>query len=348
MTPPESTGGPARRSVRLVAAFFRRYSGPIRVVLLVAIVAFAVYAIASSWDRVERALADMGPGLIVGSSLVLVASIAGHYVSWLAVLAALGAPRMPLLASVAISTTSQAAKYMPGSVWTAVVQADLGRRHGVQRRIMLASYGLVLLVSVATASVLSLLLLAGPSPVWTRLTAITAAACGTLLLASLFHPRLLHSLLDKVFRRLSGEGMPDRIDRRALTIAILAAAVAWSLAGIQAWMLAEPLGATVAEIPFTAGAITLSWAVGLVIVILPAGAGAREAILVVTLGQIIGSAEALTVALISRFLQIIVELVLAFPPGLQPLRRPGRQPTPCALGRHRRARSPGPRMLIVG
>jgi hypothetical protein len=296
--------------------FFRRFAAPIRISLLVAIVLFAVYAIASSWGRVEQALTEMGPGLIVGSSLVLVASIAGHYVSWLAVLAALGAPRMPVLASMAISTTSQVAKYMPGSVWTAVVQADLGRRHGVQRRIMLASYGLVLLVSVATASVLSLLVLAGPSPLWIRLVSIAAAVCGVVLLASLFHPRLLHSLLDKVFRRFSGEGMPDRIDPRGLVVAIVAVAVAWSLAGVQAWMLAEPLGATAGEIPFTAGAIMLSWAVGLVIVILPAGAGAREAILVVTLGQIVGTAEALTIALITRFLQIIVELVLAALLGL--------------------------------
>jgi uncharacterized membrane protein YbhN (UPF0104 family) len=304
-----------RRMARAVSGFFRRYAAPIRVVLLVAIVLFAVYAIASSWDRVEQALSDMGPGLILGSSLVLVASIAGHYVSWLAVLAALGAPRMPVLASMAISTTSQVAKYMPGSVWTAVVQADLGRRHGIQRRLMLASYGLVLLVSVATASVLSLLVLAGPSPLWIRLVSIAAAVCGLVLLASLFHPRLLHSLLDKAFRRFSGEGMPDRIDPRGLAVAIAAVAVAWSLAGVQAWMLAEPLGATAAEIPFTAGAM-LSWAVGLVIVVLPAGAGAREAILVVTLGQIVGTTEALTIALITRFLQIIVELVLAALLGL--------------------------------
>ncbi len=311
---------PRRRGLRRAAAaagrVFRRFAVPLRILLLVAIVAFAVYAIVAAWDRVERALTEMGPGLIIGSSLVLVASIAGHYVSWLAVLAALGAPRLPVLASMAISTTSQVAKYMPGSVWTAVVQADLGRRHGVQRRVMLASYGLVLLVSVATASVLSLLVFAGPSPLWIRLVAVAAALCGAALLASLFHPRLLHSLLDRVFRRFSGEGMPDRISPRALVVAIVAVAVAWSLAGIQAWMLAEPLGAGPATIPFTAGAIMLSWAVGLVIVVLPAGAGAREAILVVTLGAIVGAPEALTIALITRFLQIIVELVLAAVLGL--------------------------------
>jgi len=55
---------------------------------------------------------------------------------------------------------------------------------------------------------------------------------------------------------------------------------------------------------------------GLVVIVLPAGAGVRELVLVLTLGQLIGSTEALTVAVVSRFLLIVVDLALAGIAGL--------------------------------
>lgn len=315
-------------------AFLTRYAGPLRVVLLVAIVAFAIYAVATSWDEVSTSLVEMGPLRIAGSSLVLAVSIAAHCASWLAVLRALGAPRLPFGASAAIWSTSQVAKYMPGSVWTAVVQADLGRRHGVQSRIMFASYGLALLVSLAVGSILSLLVFAGSVPFWVGLLAAAAAVCGVVLLGSLFVPRLLHSFLDKVFRRFSGEGMPPHIGHRALAWSIVFSVVAWFLSGWQSWILAEAIGATAGDFLFLVGAIVLSWVVGLVIIILPAGAGARELILVLTIGGVVGAPQALTIAIVTRFLQLIVELLLALIFGLPYagtiLRERRRRPAPTA------------------
>jgi uncharacterized membrane protein YbhN (UPF0104 family) len=85
---------------------------------------------------------------------------------------------------------------------------------------------------------------------------------------------------------------------------------------VSTWVLAAPLGAGLADLPFVIGASALAWVVGLAVVILPAGAGVREVLLVLTLGQLIGTAEALTVAVISRFLQVVIDLLLAVAAGL--------------------------------
>jgi hypothetical protein len=57
--------------------------------------------------------------------------------------------------------------------------------------------------------------------------------------------------------------------------------------------------------------MALAWAVGLIFIPAPAGAGVREAVLVATFAPQIGTPEALAVALASRVLLLLADVALA-------------------------------------
>ena len=69
------------------------------------------------------------------------------------------------------------------------------------------------------------------------------------------------------------------------------------------------------------GGMALAWAVGLIFIPAPAGAGVREAVLVATFAPQIGGPEALVVALASRVLLLLADVALA---GLGALARSAR------------------------
>lgn len=310
----ESAGRPRRRPGW--RGLLQRSSRYLRVALLLAIVGFAGYALATNWQEVRASLGDMGWGRSLAAGVLLAVATGGQFMGWRRCLDALGSSRIPVGAGAAIFATSQAAKYMPGSVWPVVVQADMGRRFHVPRRVMLASYAYILLQSLAAAGVLAGLTLTGPRAGWTGAITVLALLGGVGLTAALQAPGLFHRMLDIPFRRFTGRGMPAGIRRAPLNRGLLWVVFSWFVGGIATWLLVEPLGIGPGDAPFVVGASALAWVVGLVVVVVPAGAGVRELVLVLTLGQLVGTTEALTVAVVSRFLQIIVDLGLAVALGL--------------------------------
>jgi uncharacterized membrane protein YbhN (UPF0104 family) len=95
----------------------------------------------------------------------------------------------------------------------------------------------------------------------------------------------------------------------------IAASTGWSLLnwialGTQAWLLLRPLAPDASSaFALATGAFALSWLVGFLVVIAPAGIGAREAALVATLSTVATGPQALAVALLSRFAMSIADAV---------------------------------------
>jgi hypothetical protein len=88
--------------------------------------------------------------------------------------------------------------------------------------------------------------------------------------------------------------------------------VQWLLLGAHAWLLATDLGASgPADLATVVGAFALAWVVGFVVVIAPAGAGPREAALVLGLAPVMAAPEGLVLALVSRVLMVVGDALLA-------------------------------------
>jgi len=234
--------------------------------------------------------------------------------TWWALLAGLldggGGTRPTRRSAEAMFYVTQLGKYLPGSVWPVVAQMEFGRRWGLPRSIMLAANMLLLAVVTASGIVAGAVLLPWTSPdgltrYWWLLVLLVP-------LAAVLHPRVVPWALDRLLVRLGREPVGA-----VLTGAGLARALAWSLATwvVLGLHLAVLLAAYDALDPATTlasvGAIGLAWAAGLAFIPAPAGAGVREAVLVATFAPFVGTAAALTLALASRVLLLVADVLLA-------------------------------------
>jgi uncharacterized membrane protein YbhN (UPF0104 family) len=81
---------------------------------------------------------------------------------------------------------------------------------------------------------------------------------------------------------------------------------------MQIWLLSDRLGAhDGAGVLRAIGGFALAWCVGFVAVVVPAGAGVREVLLVAVLAPVIGAGGAIAVALASRLLTTAADLMTA-------------------------------------
>jgi uncharacterized membrane protein YbhN (UPF0104 family) len=96
-------------------------------------------------------------------------------------------------------------------------------------------------------------------------------------------------------------------------LATLWAGASWLCAGLQVFVLATALGAP-ADLRVAAlavGGYALAWAVGFVVVVTPAGAGAREVALAAVLAGTLDRGSVVVVVLLSRVLFTVVDLSAA-------------------------------------
>jgi uncharacterized membrane protein YbhN (UPF0104 family) len=273
-------------------------------------VALAVWAVASEWDEVSAALRSLDPEAVVLALLATIVNVALAGMVWRTVLADLGS-KVPLPVAARIFFVGQLGKYVPGSVWPIVMQAELGRDHRVPRQRTAAATFVSLLLSVASALLVVLLAVPFDSRVvpegfgWAVVLVVP-------LLAAL-HPAVLSGAMDRVLRLLGREPMEHRTSLRGTALATLWAIGSWVGAGLQVYVLAVALGAPpgLDTASLAIGGYTLAWAVGFLVVVAPAGAGARELALVAVLAPVLDRGEVIVVVLVSRLLFTGVDLAAA-------------------------------------
>jgi hypothetical protein len=178
---------------------------------------------------------------------------------------------------------------------------ESGRRWGARRRVMLAANLMLLVVLTATGAALGLVLL--PWVGGTSEVAWWGWVLAALALVALWPP-VLTSLLDRLFRLAGREPPGLAITGRAMAGAVAWALVVWVLYGLHVWVLVRALVASV-------GGMALGWAFGLVAILAPAGVGVRDGILIAVLSPIIGRSPAFAVALASRGLLALSDVLLA-------------------------------------
>ena len=302
-------------------AHARRVVGTI---LLAAVALFAIIAVKRNWDAVRADLGLLSPVDYLLASGAAAAGLFLLWASWSAVLSGLGS-HLGRHDSLTIYFAAQLGKYVPGSVWPAVIQARLGRRNGVAPTTMVISYALWMGVLCAVGGVTGVLILTnGDVEVpWPVIAACVIVAL--VLLPLLLHDRGLPTLITWALRRSGRATEPITMSWSGARGSTALSAATWFVLGLHAWFLARPLGAGVEDLPLVIGAFALAFVAGIVAVPLPAGAGLRETILVLTLGAAIGRPGALTVALLSRLIMILVEMLLAAVTGVPGALRWARQ-----------------------
>ncbi|MFT4028601.1 MAG: lysylphosphatidylglycerol synthase domain-containing protein [Protaetiibacter sp.] len=274
---------------------------------VVAVVLMAVVVIVN-WNSFRDALTALSWGAVVASVAAITAATLANVESWRRVLAMLGTRISPRQAG-EIMLVSQIGKYIPGGVWPIVAGSARGARAGISPGRTALSLAMQLAISLAVGGILSLgavLFLPALADSWWIV--IPVALVGVTVLA----PPVLRRLL-ALAARLLRWSEPVEIDSMQLLAATAWSLAAWALFGLSLWSLvAEQVHGDPRVMLLCLVGYAVSWVVGFLAVLVPAGAGVREGILVLLMTGILGAVQVTALALVSRIAMIAVDGALFF------------------------------------
>ncbi|WP_404431815.1 flippase-like domain-containing protein [Microbacterium lacus] len=276
--------------------------------LLVTVVGFAVAYLVAQWDAVSQAIKVIAPTSIILSMLLVAVGLGFGTLSWIIILNGLGA-RVPILRGAQVVLVGQLGKYVPGSVWSYVMQMELGRQYGIARpRVLITS-----LYAAGVGVVASLILGAFALPIIVRdqpelLWLFALLPIGLICL----HPKVmtwLASLVLKVFRR---PPLDHQVSFRVIAGALGAAIASYICYGGHLFLLVNSLvDPDFGTFVLITGAMSIGFTAGLVAFLLPSGLGAREAVLIGALTLLLTLPEAVAMTVISRMMFTVADVAAA-------------------------------------
>jgi glycosyltransferase 2 family protein len=279
----------------------------LKLAVVVVAVGIGAYEIVREWHQVHHALDQIGFLTCLWALLALLAMQFAALKVYQGLLAGLGSPRS-LRVTGGILYIGQLGKYVPGSLWPILAQMELGARANIPRARSASTSILAMLLSLVAGLITAMVTLpfAAHSADYYWVFAVLP------LVLFCLHPKILNRLLDRMFKLVKRPGLEQPVTGRVLTRALAWAFTAWLFNGLQLWLLAEKFGAPVGKtILLALGGYAFAWCVGFVVVIDPAGAGVREVLIIAALAPVIGSGAALAVALVSRAVNTVADLLSA-------------------------------------
>ena len=280
-----------------------------RVVVAVVVLGVVVWGVARSWDEISVALRRVDVATVVLATALAGLGTVLTMVGWKVLLADLGSPLHPAPAA-GVFFVGQLGKYLPGSVWTVVAQTDMAARLGVPRRRTgvagLVALGMSVLTGllVGVAAVPHLVRASGPG----LLVVLVVAA---VVLLGLCWPPVLNRLVAVGLRVLRREPLEHLLSTRAVLLAAGTYVLAWLCFGLHTLVLARAMGLTSDGVTPALTGYALAGVTGMVAIVLPAGLGAREGLLALVLGPVLPGGGAVAVAILSRFVVTVVDVVAA-------------------------------------
>ncbi|CAM3579749.1 lysylphosphatidylglycerol synthase domain-containing protein [Occultella aeris] len=279
-----------------------------RWVFLAVALGAAVLAVATQWDAVSAAVAQIRPGTLLLCLLISVVYVVATMLSWRAVLTDLGSPVRIRTAS-SIFFLSQLGKYVPGGVWNIVAAAELGADAEIPRRRSLSVMVVSILVSIVTGLALAVVgIVLSPAEVAQQFWWVALAVPVFLVMLI---PPVLNRILTFALRMLKRPPLEHPISGGGVVRSSAWALVGWLLAGLQVWLIATAVGMTASAQTFAlaAGGYALAWVVGFLVVFVPAGVGAREVVLGAVLYGQLAPGGVLATVLVSRVLLTVVDVL---------------------------------------
>jgi uncharacterized membrane protein YbhN (UPF0104 family) len=303
----------------------RRWRRILRLAVAGLFLAVIAVVLAGQWQEARPLLGRLSVPSVLAAMAAVLTGIYATFLSWRAGLTDLGAP-LPLTGGMRVFFLGQLGKYLPGSIWPAVTQMRLGRDYQVPQRASGAAVVVFMLMVVGTGLLVGLpvvpLLGDAATDEYHWLLLVLPLA---MLLAA---PPVMNRVIAQVLRVARRPAMPSRLSAGGILRVAGWSIVAWLLYGLQVFVLARQLGAEGGWLLLLqcTGAFAVAFASGPLLLVVPAGAGVREAALLLLLGPTITAPRAAVVAVVSRLLFIVGDLAWAGAAALAARRV--RQPDP--------------------
>jgi uncharacterized membrane protein YbhN (UPF0104 family) len=278
-----------------------------------AFVLFAVVAasvtVAGQWDAIVPAVRSMPIGVVGAALLAGLIYLPLTMLAWRAILSDLGTS-LRFRDAFGVFFASQLGKYVPGGVWNLIAASELGADRKIPRRRSLSAMVVTLLVSIVSG-----LAVAAPA------VAMSAGGADRRYLAvwallplslALLTPPVLNRLLTLAMRVARREPLEHPLTARGTLAAVAWSVSAWLVVGAQVWALGLGLGMKpgIESYVLSAGAYALAWIVVFVVVVVPAGLGARELVLAALLSGKVDDDAVIVIVLLTRIVQTLVDLSL--------------------------------------
>ena len=285
----------------------------LRVAIALITLAAVVYAVVHNWADVSVHLDKISWTTFVWSTLAAGIGTWLTMIGWKTLLRDLGSD-LHLAPASGVYFVGQLGKYLPGSLWSVLVQADIASHLKVPRRRTavtgLLALGLALLTGLLVGlPAASFLLTSTESGFdWWLLLGIP-------ILVVLCVPKLLNAVIDKMLRTIKRETLEHELSAGAVLRAVVIFVLVWVAFGVHTLLLARAVAGDGSPHPdLTTAAMTgyaLSVSLGMLTIVLPAGLGAREGLLTLILSTAMPTPAAAAVAIMSRFIVTIVDVVAA-------------------------------------
>jgi glycosyltransferase 2 family protein len=287
-----------------------RWRGVLRVAVAALFLTVIAVVLAGQWQEVRPLLGRLSVPSVLAAMAAVLAGIWATFLSWRAALTDLG-PSLHLTGGMRVFFLGQLGKYLPGSIWPAVTQMRLGRDYQVPQRASGAAVVVFMLMVVGTGLLVGLPVIpllgpgAGDEYHWLVLVLPLAMVVAA--------PPVLNRLIALALRAARRPPLPAPLSFGGILQVAGWSIVAWVLYGVQVFVLARQLGADGGWLLLLqcTGAFAIAFASGPLLLVVPAGAGVREAALLLLLGPTITAPRAAVVAVVSRLLFIVGDLVWA-------------------------------------
>ncbi|GAA5105037.1 lysylphosphatidylglycerol synthase transmembrane domain-containing protein [Haloechinothrix salitolerans] len=309
MTEPPTTSEGTTPRQRQISVTRTQVVNGLRWLAIAVVVGFAIHQLSQHWTEFWTTLGDIPWESAVLSQVMVIASLAATVYGWQVIIDHLGAP-VGYRRSSQIFLVGQLGKYVPGSVWGYLLQMELGKQAGLARaRVFVASlvHLGVIMVSAMVAGLIALPVIFDTSPNARWMLALIPIGLVAL------HPRVLTWGTSLVLRLLRKPALEHTLSGAMVGKSLGASGVAKVLHGLHLWLLANSVGAPGwTGLALCVGAMALAMTAGTVAFIFPAGAGAREVVIVAVLVAAgIGQVEALAFAAVSRVMFLVADLITA-------------------------------------
>lgn len=207
-------------------------------------------------------------------------------------------------------SVSQISKYLPGSVWALPGRVFLYKDFGIPTATGINSLIAELLLMIAAAALISLIGLSQNVPQLQIVMGLILV--GTLIFIVIMkfarQQLLLLTWLPPKLITLIGKIDWDLSFKHSLILVIFYA-LTWLLFGFAFELVVAAVGAPLEQPIYFAGLFAGAWTLGFVTIISPGGIGIREAVLVTGVSLFVSSPLPVVVAVLSRILWIVAELV---------------------------------------
>ncbi|MEO0907869.1 MAG: lysylphosphatidylglycerol synthase domain-containing protein [Pseudomonadota bacterium] len=274
-----------------------------RLAFLLAAFAAAGWLLSNEWNAILTGLATANLALIALALLAAISNVILTGLYWRTLL--MYAPIQPSIRSSArIFFIGQIGKYLPGTVWSFLASSELAKQAGFPRATTISSFVLALIIGLVTGAAIAALTL---TQIFDDNLPILPFIIGISILVLLG----LRQDVRAFVLRLAKIDFPIPIS--TLCLSGIIAVLAWGLAGVHVLLLANAVEAGLdwTALPQLTGAYAFAWVAGFAVVIAPAGLGAREGALLVTLSLTMGLPEATIVVLLSRLVVTIADFCCA-------------------------------------